>query len=161
VKLYIKCQNVQNGPKTRSVILGEGIHMTDDNKIISIVGEELGKAQVFDDSLRTIKGIKVLKFTDPVVALEHLKINKDDYALMISDLRMPVINGLQLLTTVKDLNPSAGTVLTTDFEYDNKLIQECTNRHIINGFIQKPVEPHELVTEINKQIDIIESTNKK
>jgi len=135
--------------------------MTDDNKIISIVGEELGKAQVFDDSLRTIKGIKVLKFTDPVVALEHLKINKDDYALMISDLRMPVINGLQLLTTVKDLNPSAGTVLTTDFEYDNKLIQECTNRHIINGFIQKPVEPHELVTEINKQIDIIESTNKK
>jgi response regulator RpfG family c-di-GMP phosphodiesterase len=161
VKLYIKFRPLQNGPKTRSVILGEGIHMTDDNKIISIVGEELGKAQVFDDSLRTIKGINVLKFTDSVVALEHLKINKDDYALMISDLRMPVINGLQLLTTVKDLNPSARTVLTTDFEYDNKLIQECTNRHIINGFIQKPVEPHELVTEINKQIDIIESINKK
>ena len=130
-------------------------------KIISIVGCEIGNPQISDSSLCSTEGVNVLRFTDAVNALEHFKINRKDYALMISDLRMPVINGVQLLKTVKDLNPSARTVLTTDFEYDNKLIQECTNRHIINGFIQKPVEPHELVTEINKQIDIIESTNKK
>jgi YesN/AraC family two-component response regulator len=29
---------------------------------------------------------------------------------MISDLRMPVINGVQLLKTVKDLNPSTRTI---------------------------------------------------
>jgi hypothetical protein len=68
---------------------------------------------------------------------------------------------VQLLKTVKDLNPAARTVLTTDFEYDSKLIQDYTKKQIINGLLQKPVKPHEIVTEVNKQIDIIESTNKK
>lgn len=131
------------------------------DKIISIVGYDIGNPQISDSSLCSTEGVDVLRFTDAVNALEHFKINRRDYALMISDLRMPVINGVQLLKTVKDLNPSARTVLTTDFEYDNKLIQEYTKKNIINGLLQKPVEPHELVREVNKQIDILESTNKK
>jgi response regulator RpfG family c-di-GMP phosphodiesterase len=105
--------------------------------------------------------MKVLRFIEPVNALEHFKINRNDYALIISDLRMPVINGMQLLKTVKDLNPSARTVLTTDFDYDSKLIQDYTKKKIINGLLQKPIQPHELVTEVDKQIDIIKSTNEK
>jgi response regulator RpfG family c-di-GMP phosphodiesterase len=131
------------------------------DKIISIVGWEIGNPQISDSTLCSTQGVNVLRFTDAVNALEHFKINRKDYALMISDLRMPVINGVQLLKTVKDLNPSARTVLTTDFEYDNKLIQEYTNKNIINGILQKPVEPYELVTEVNKQVDILERTNKK
>jgi len=130
-------------------------------KIISIVGYDIGNPQISDKSLCSTEGVDVIRFTDAVNALEHFKINGRDYALMISDLRMPVINGVQLLKTVKDLNPSARTVLTTDFEYDNKLIQEYTKKNIINGLLQKPVEPHELITEVNKQIDILERTNKK
>jgi len=139
----------------------KGVHTSDHNKIIGIVGYEIGNPQISDGRLCSTEGMKVLRFTDPVNALEHFKINRKDYALIISDLRMPVINGVQLLKTVKDLNPSARTVLTTDFEYDSKLIQDYTKKQIINGLLQKPVQPHELVTEVNKQIDIIESTNKK
>lgn len=135
--------------------------MKDNNdKIISIVGWEIGNPQISDSTLSSTQGVNVLRFTDAVNALEHFKINRKDYALMISDLRMPVINGVQLLKTVKDLNPSARTVLTTDFEYDNKLIQEYSKKNIINGLLQKPVEPHELVTEVNKQIDVLQRTNK-
>jgi YesN/AraC family two-component response regulator len=39
---------------------------------------------------------------------------------MISDLRMPVVNGVQLLKTVKDLNPLARTILVTAYDIDNK-----------------------------------------
>ncbi|HEY7078465.1 MAG TPA: response regulator [Nitrososphaeraceae archaeon] len=131
------------------------------DKIISVVGYEIGNPQISDSSLCSTERVNVLRFTDTVNALEHFKINRKDYALMISDLRMPVINGVQLLKTVKDLNPSARTVLTIDFEYDNKLIQEYTKKNVINGLLQKPVEPHELITEVNKQIDILERTNKK
>jgi DNA-binding NtrC family response regulator len=135
--------------------------MSDHNKIIGIVGYEIANSQISDGRLSSTEEMKVLRFTDPVNALEHFKINRKDYALIISDLRMPVINGVQLLKTVKDLNPAARTVLTTDFEYDSKLIQDYTKKQIINGLLQKPVKPHEIVTEVNKQIDIIESTNKK
>ena len=129
--------------------------------IISIVGYEIGNPQISDSSLCSTEGVNVIRFTDAVNALEHFKINRKNYALMISDLRMPVINGVQLLKTVKDLNPSARTVLTRDFEYDNNLIQEYTKKNVINGLLQKPVEPHELITEVNKQIDMLEGTNKK
>ena len=129
--------------------------------LISIVGCKIGNSEISEGSLCSTEGVDVLRFTDAVNALEHFKIYRKDYALMISDLRMPVINGVQLLKTVKDLNPSARTVLTTDFEYDNKLIQEYTKKNVINGLLQKPVEAHELITEVNKQIDILERTNKK
>ena len=139
----------------------KGVRRSDPNKTIGIVGYEIGNPQIPDRKLCSTEGMKVLRFTDPVNSLEHFKINRNDYALMISDLRMPIINGLQLLKTVKDLNPSTRTVLTTDFDYDTKLIQDYTNKQIINGMLQKPIQPCELVTEVDKQIDIIKSTNKK
>ena len=139
----------------------KGVRKFDHNKTIGIVGYEIGNAQISDDKLCSIEGIKVLRFTEPVNALEHFKINRNDYALIISDLRMPVINGMQLLKTVKDLNPLTRTVLTTDFDYDKKLIQDYTKKQIINGMLQKPIQQHELATEVDKQIDIIKSAIKK
>jgi DNA-binding NtrC family response regulator len=139
----------------------KGVCRLNQNKTIGIVGYEIGNPQISDDKLCSTEGMKVLRFTEPVNALEHFKMNRNDYALIISDLRMPVINGMQLLKTVKDLNPSTRTVLTTDFDYDSKLVQDYTKKQIINGMLQKPIQPHELVTEVDKQIDIIKSTNKE
>ena len=139
----------------------KGVCRLNQNKTIGIVGYEIGNPQISDDKLCSTEGMKVLRFTEPVNALEHFKMNRNDYALIISDLRMPVINGMQLLKTIKDLNPSTRTVLTTDFDYDSKLIQDYTKKQIINGMLQKSIQPHELVTEVDKQIDIIKSTNKE
>lgn len=91
-------------------------------------------------------------FTDPILALEHLKINKLDYSVMIWDLRMTVINGVQLLKTVKDLNPSTRTILMTGYDIDNSLLQEYTKKEIINCFLRKPIELGQLLSEVNKQI---------
>ena len=65
--------------------------------------------------------------------------NKRDYAVMICDLRMPVINGLQLLQTAKDLNPLSRTILITAYDIDGSLLQEYTKKEIINSFLQKPI----------------------
>ncbi len=134
--------------------------MPNDNKIVSIVDDELKIAQLFHNALCTIKGIDVFQFTDPVKALEHLKINKKDYVVMISDLRMPVINGVQLLKTVKDLNPLARTILITAYDIEDNLIQEYTKKEIINSFLKKPIELNQLLSEVNKQICVIENINK-
>ena len=122
------------------------------NRIVSIVDDELDIALLFCNALRTINGIQVFKFTDPILALEHLKINAKDYMLIISDLRMPIINGLQLLKTVKDLNPLIRTILMTAFQIDDSLFQEYTTKRIINGFLQKPIDLKQLLAEVNKQM---------
>jgi len=126
--------------------------MSKNNKIVSVVDDEQKTAQLFHSALNTLKGINVFEFTDPILALEHLKINKLDYAVMISDLRMPVINGVQLLKTVKDLNPSTRTILMTGYDIDNSLLQEYTKKEIIDCFLRKPIALGQLLSEVNKQI---------
>lgn len=133
----------------------------DDNKIISVVDKELNDAELFQNVLSTIKGINVVKFTDPMEALDHLKLNRKNYAVMISDLRMPVINGVQLLKTVKDLNPSARTILITDQETDDNLVKEYDKTQIINKFLRKPVDLDHLLLEVNKQINSIKLLSKE
>lgn len=122
------------------------------NKIVSIVDDELSTTNLFYTALRTISGIDVFRFTDPIEALDHLKMNKRDYAVMISDLRMPVINGVQLLQTVKDLNPLTRTILLTAYNIDDSLLREYTEKEIINCFLQKPIGIHQLRSEVCKQI---------
>jgi DNA-binding NtrC family response regulator len=78
--------------------------------------------------------------------------DKSFYALIISDLRMPIINGTQLLKTVKDLNPGVRTVLMTAFDIEDKLFQEYCNKEIINGFAQKPISLDNLVIEVSNQL---------
>jgi len=131
------------------------------NRIVSIVDDELDIALFFCDALRTINGIQVFKFTDPILALEHLKINAKDYMLIISDLRMPIINGLQLLKTVKDLNPLIRTILMTAFQIDDSLFQEYTTKGIINGFLQKPIRLKQLLAEVNKQMVVARITKRR
>ena len=122
------------------------------NKIVSIVDNELSTTNLFYEALRTISGIDVFRFTDPIEALDHLKMNKRDYAVMISDLRMPVINGVQLLQAAKDLNPLTRTILLTAYNIDDSLLREYTEKEIINCFLQKPIGIDQLRSEVCKQI---------
>lgn len=122
------------------------------NKIVNIIDNELKTALLIYNTSYTIRGINLFQFADPVKALEHLKINRKDYAIMISDLRMPVITGVRLLKAVKDLNPLARTNLMTAYESDDNLIQEYSKKEIINSFLKKPIELTLLPSEDNKQV---------
>ncbi|HEY7757341.1 MAG TPA: hypothetical protein VIA08_03830 [Nitrososphaeraceae archaeon] len=59
-------------------------------KIVSIVDDEIDITDLFHDALSNkIAGVSVFSFNDPLIALEHFIDNKRNYALVISDLRMP------------------------------------------------------------------------
>lgn len=128
--------------------------MTDKNKMVCIVDDELSISNLFYNALCTMSGVNVFWFTDPIEALEHFKMNRRDYAVMISDLRMPVINGVQLLQTVKDLNPLARTILITAYDIDDNLLKEYTKKEIINRFLQKPIGVHQIRLEVSNQLTI-------
>jgi DNA-binding NtrC family response regulator len=116
------------------------------------VDDERDITELFRDALQGLAGLSTFSFTDPIIAIEHFKMNKNSYALVISDLRMPVINGIQLLKTVKDLNPEVRTVLMTAFEVEDKLFQEYIKKEIIDGFAQKPIRLDNLLQEVSKQL---------
>jgi DNA-binding NtrC family response regulator len=58
-------------------------------QLIAIVDDEPDILKLFQDFLSKIKGISIFTFMDPLMALEHVRMNKNEYVLVISDLRMP------------------------------------------------------------------------
>lgn len=52
-----------------------------------------------------------MAFTDPILALEHFVLNQRDYYLLISDYRMPGMNGLEFLQKVKETDSAVRLML--------------------------------------------------
>ena len=124
------------------------------SRLVAIIDDELDITVLFRDAIRRIRGISIFTFTDSTLALEHFKINRKDYSLIVSDLRMPGINGIELLKRIKEMNPLVRTVLMTAFEFDDELFQKNVEKQIINGFLQKPIMLEDLVKEVDNQLHL-------
>jgi DNA-binding NtrC family response regulator len=124
------------------------------SRLVAIIDDELDITVLFRDAIRRIRGIVIFTFTDSTLALEHFKINRKDYSLIVSDLRMPGINGIELLKRIKEMNPLVRTVLMTAFEFDDELFQKNVEKQIINGFLQKPIKLEDLVKEVDNQLHL-------
>lgn len=122
------------------------------DRIVAIVDDEEDITRLFHDALSKINGINVFAFTDPIIALEHFQKNKGAYMLVISDYRMPALNGTDLLRKMKEINKYVRTILMTAFDIENAKLNDYTKREIINGYFQKPVRLTDLVEEVHTQL---------
>src|SRR5881296_4468345 len=97
--------------------------MSSNNRIVSVVDDDIGTATFFHEALRqNIDGISVFSFTDSIKAFEHFTENSENYTLVISDLRMPGLNGLELLKKVKTSNPKVRTILMSAYNFDEDIL---------------------------------------
>jgi DNA-binding NtrC family response regulator len=126
------------------------------SKLIAIVDDEDDIVKLFRDAIGKINGITIFTFTDPVLALEHININKQKYVLVISDLRMPALTGMELIQKIKELNPYVRTILMTAFAAEDDLFQEYTKKELINAFLEKPIRLGDLRAEVNYQLHTFE-----
>jgi DNA-binding NtrC family response regulator len=132
--------------------------MTINIRIVSIVDDELDITQLYQDAIYGhINGISVVCFNNPVTALEHFIENKKDYALVISDLRMPNLNGLDLLSKIKMINPKVRTILVSAYEVkEDKVFQKYMKDGTIDLFIEKPIPIDWLRQKVREQVEAYE-----
>lgn len=137
--------------------------MATSKKIVSIVDNEIDITELFQYAISaSIHGVSVITFNDSVIALEHFTDNKKNYALVMSDLRMPNLNGLELLKKVKQLNPSVRTILISAYELDDdQVFQNYMKQGIINLFVKKPIGLPELCQEVANQVQDYQLSVKK
>ena len=123
--------------------------MSNKTQLLSIVDDEYDIMCLFRDALSQIEDTNVIGFNDSMQALEHFKQNQSNYGLILSDFRMPNIDGMELLKKVKTINPSVKTVLISAFEVNEKDFEQS---NCVDAFLQKPISVPDLIDAVETQI---------
>ena len=84
-------------------------------KTIAIIDDEVDLVDLFQEILEG-DGFKVCAFTDPIQAYNHIQNNPNDYDLILSDYRMPVMNGNELFTKLMRINSEFKVILMSAYE---------------------------------------------
>lgn len=92
------------------------------------------------EAILNSQGISVDTFKDANVALKQFALaNPDHYRLIILDIRMPGLNGLQLYYRLKALNKNIKVLFVSALEASDELISILPGIQIEN-ILKKPVE---------------------
>ena len=88
------------------------------------------------------KDYQISSALGPELALDIIQ-EKGPFAIVISDMRMPVMNGVQLLSKIKELSPDTVRIMLTGFA-DFNTAMEAVNEGNIFRFLTKPCPPDTL-----------------
>lgn len=94
-------------------------------------------------------------FTTPIDALE--KARHTAYDLVLSDYRMPVMNGVQFLKAFREIQPDAARLILSGYADLNGLIG-AINEAGITRFISKPWNDYELLSTLGQALALRELT---
>lgn len=95
-------------------------------------------------------GFDVDTFTNSEEALQHFKFREKKYSLIISDIRMPGVSGIQLAKRIKSIDPSIKIILLTAFGINKSEFDKVMDYKNVDGFIQKPVSMERLNREVSR-----------
>ena len=96
----------------------------------------------------TCSGFTVLEAEDGVVALEIFRRHRDEIGCVVSDLRMPRMNGWETLAALRQLAPGLPVILVSGFSEDQVMGDDYPERP--QAFLNKPFEGEALIREINQ-----------
>ena len=134
--------------------------MSDNKKPLArllIVDDDSDIVQVLKMGL-VRNGFSVEAFTNPKEALQSFKSDAESYCLVLSDMRMPALSGIQLSKKVKEVNPNVKVVLMTAFEIRDNEFSKVFPSTQVDGFVQKPVGIKNLTDKI---LDTIGETKRR
>jgi CheY-like chemotaxis protein len=104
-------------------------------------------------------GFQVFGFTDPLLALEHFQINSKQYDLVISDLRMPQMNGYEFVKKIKEIRLDIKIILMTAFGINNAEFRKILKSVEIDEFVKKPISFKDLARMTRKHLEIHKGQN--
>lgn len=119
---------------------------------IMVVDDDEDALSVFTRFL-TRDGHNVHAFSNPEIAFEHFRYSPHECSMVISDVRMPKINGFQLARKVKELNPDVKVILTSSFEINMPEFEKMVPNAPVDGFVDKPIGLKKLSEVVKRHIE--------
>jgi diguanylate cyclase (GGDEF)-like protein/PAS domain S-box-containing protein len=115
-----------------------------EERILLLVDDEVNVLEALVRILRP-EGYRILRATRPHEALDLLAVHP--VSVIISDQRMPEMNGVDLLRKVKKLHPNTVRIMLTGYA-DQKTTADAINEGALYKFILKPWEEEQLRTDV-------------
>jgi len=113
-----------------SVTVKKWVHMP---KLILVVDDEEDIREIVSEYLQGL-GYDVIEATDGEQALQHCE--KHHFDLVITDIRMPKMNGLDLLDALKERDDFRPVVLMTGYDLSKPEVENL--HHKADGYVLKP-----------------------
>ncbi|HEU5119441.1 MAG TPA: response regulator [Candidatus Nitrosocosmicus sp.] len=115
---------------------------------IIVVDDEMELASLFKTFL-TNNGYNAVSFSDPLLALAYFKETPDKHSLIITDMRMPGMCGIELAIKVRENNEKIKIFLMTAFDIRDLENNADYKAAKIDRLLQKPIRFSELLEMIN------------
>jgi two-component system cell cycle sensor histidine kinase/response regulator CckA len=119
----------------------ETILFVDNEKSIADMGSEM----------LTRLGYTVEKALSPLAALDLFQSDPRRFDLVITDMTMPQMTGLQLTKRIKAINPNVSVILCTGFS--TYITPEKADAMGIQGYLMKPIVKLEMANLVRKVLD--------
>jgi DNA-binding NtrC family response regulator len=88
------------------------------NHRIMVVDDESDLLKIVELYLKRC-GFDTETFTDPLEALEYFKATPTSFSLVLTDIRMPRMTGLELAMEILKVNPNMKVMLMTAYQIDS------------------------------------------
>jgi len=101
-------------------------------------------------------GLSVSYFTNPLMALDTFRQTPSNYDLVISDIRMPHLNGYEFVRQIKMIRRDVKVILMSSFELMDA--PNSFSNSDIEKFLEEPITLHklnEIVLEYIKELIIV------
>ena len=154
----------RNQSNNDSILEKENSKNEDDN---NDNGKPVAKLLIVDDDPDIVQVLKrglqknsflVNAFTNPEEALQSFKSDAESYCVVVSDMRMPALSGIQLARKVKEINPNVKVILMTAFEIRDSEFSKVFPSTQVDGFVQKPIGIKDLTKKI---LSVISETRRR
>jgi DNA-binding response OmpR family regulator len=114
-----------------------------------ILDDEFDIMSIFTLALER-QGFHVIGFTEPLLALDHFQKNSDRYWLIVSDIRMPLIDGYEFIKRVKKLKPDVKVFFISAFLTDDIQYRTGLSLLKVDEYIEKPISIKHFISLVTK-----------
>ena len=95
-------------------------------------------------------GHKVMIFSDPLLALKEFELNHSDYSLILTDLRMPSMSGIEFGLKVRQVDPGVRLMIMTAFELSTYELSHDLPYVRTEDLLKKPISLSSVCKAIDK-----------
>jgi len=138
-------------PKSEVIVTPIGTPLTQHTGKIVVCEDEPAIRRIVVRTLQRA-GFTVFEATTPALALEELAGSGHDTRLLISDVVMPGMSGMDLLRAARSLSPGLRVLLMTGYAEDD-VLSVSNDGESADGILAKPFRGEELLEWVRRLLD--------